>query len=89
MWWIAAVVVLSILLIGAVIHAVEARRLIQKYLDKAEVDRCMMVRIPVNEVLKIGYTGNLGVYSGEVKEVELPDFDRHPATLTPARREKL
>jgi len=87
----AIVAVESILLIGQTIGIVEKKSALQKGLDKAELDRCDMVRIPVNDVLDCGMSGNLGLYSGRIPtQKELAsDSVGHPATLTRDKRSKL
>ncbi len=62
------------------------RRVIQAAVDKAERDRAEMVRIPFNQLLKLGFSSRHGFYRDrEFNHKPGP----HPAVLSAARRRKL
>jgi hypothetical protein len=95
------VIVLSTLLLGSLIlniyqltHWTELKELVQQGVDKAERTKNGWVKMPLNEVMKLGFACRHGGYAWPERPWRDPKELRrkegpHPATLRPSQREKL
>ena len=64
------------------------RNVLQAAVDKAEADRVEFAKIPVNQLIEMGFQSRHGLWR-DPRDFNHKNQTRHPATLSPARRRKL